>query len=85
MLDPQELKRVETCHFDRARPGWPADAALHAAGFPLLVVDEQRSELADIQAKGIETLTGPAGEQALLDRVNLAGARWLILAIPNAF
>jgi CPA2 family monovalent cation:H+ antiporter-2 len=52
---------------------------------PLLVIDEQKSELADIQAKGIETLTGPAGEQALLDRVNLARARWLILAIPNAF
>ena len=32
-----------------------------------------------------ETLTGLAGEQALLDRVNLAGSRWLILAIPNAF
>ena len=51
----------------------------------MLVIDEQKSELADIQAKGIETLTGLAGEQALLDRVNLAGARWLILAIPNAF
>ena len=82
---PQTTLSGHAILIGHGRVGRLIAAALHAAGLPLLVVDEQKSELADIQVKGIETLTGLAGEQALLDRVNLAGARWLILAIPNAF
>ena len=82
---PQTTLSGHAILIGHGRVGRLIAAALHAAGLPLLVVDEQKSELADIQANGIETFTGPAGEQALLDRVNLAGARWLILAIPNAF
>jgi CPA2 family monovalent cation:H+ antiporter-2 len=67
------------------RVGRLVAAALQQASVPLVVIDEEDSELAELRDKGIETFSGAAGERALLDRLNLAGARWLITAIPDAF
>jgi CPA2 family monovalent cation:H+ antiporter-2 len=42
------------------------------------LVDELRRE-------GVEVINGESGEPGLLEAANLAGARWLISAIPNPF
>ena len=54
-------------------------------GQPLLVVEE-RKEIADqLRAKGIEVIEANAVDPGLLKAANVAAARWLISAIPNAF
>lgn len=65
------------------RVGARVSEGLQAAGLAQLVVEEgaQRAEAA--RARGIETFEGEAA--ALLDRVNLAGARMLVAAIPDAY
>jgi CPA2 family monovalent cation:H+ antiporter-2 len=54
-------------------------------GQPLLVIDE-RSEIAEqLRAKGAEVIIGGASELGIIEAANVAGARWLISAIPSAF
>lgn len=54
-------------------------------GQPLLVIDE-RSEIAEqLRAKGAEVIIGGASEPGIIEAANVAGARWLISAIPSAF
>jgi monovalent cation:H+ antiporter-2, CPA2 family len=67
------------------RVGSRIAADIMAAKTPLLVVDENEAALADLRAKGVDAFAGPCGEQSLLDRLNLAGARRLIAAIPDPF
>ena len=38
-----------------------------------------------LRARGVEVLSGTATQPGLLEAANLAGARWLISAIPNPF
>jgi CPA2 family monovalent cation:H+ antiporter-2 len=67
------------------RVGSAISAALLAKGVPFLVVEEDQSTLEGIRSKGIETYVGACGERALLDRLNLGGARYVVSAIPDAF
>jgi CPA2 family monovalent cation:H+ antiporter-2 len=54
-------------------------------GQPLLVIDE-RSEIAEqLRAKGAEVIIGGASELGIIEAANVAGARWLISAIPSTF
>ena len=59
--------------------------ALLPNGVPLLVVDEEADVTTELRARGIESFTGAGGERPLLERLNLAQARWLIIAIPQPF
>jgi CPA2 family monovalent cation:H+ antiporter-2 len=60
-------------------------AALAAQGQPFLVIEEN-SEIAEtLRPHGVEVLSGPSAPAALLGAANIAAARWLFVAIPNAF
>lgn len=67
------------------RVGSRIAADVLAAKTPLLVVDENEAALSDLRAKGVDAFAGACGEQSLLDRLNLAGARRLIAAIPDPY
>lgn len=67
------------------RVGSRVAASLKSQGLPFLVVEENEDLVESLRAEGIESFTGPAGEAALIERLNLAQARTLILAIPAGF
>ncbi len=67
------------------RVGSRVAAALRQAGTPFLVIEESQTEIDRLKADGVEVHSGPAGDHATLDRQNLAGAKWLIVAIPDPF
>ena len=52
---------------------------------PFLVVDEQATSLESLKRLGIETYIGPTADGPMLERLNLGGARYLIVAIPDTF
>jgi CPA2 family monovalent cation:H+ antiporter-2 len=60
-------------------------AALRDRGMPFLVVEESRELIESLRKENIEVIAGTAGQPGLLDAANLAGARWLIIAIPSPF
>src|SRR5688572_30665988 len=53
-------------------------------GQPLLVIEEQKEIAHQLRAKGIEVIEANAVDLGLLQAMNVAAARWLISAIPNA-
>jgi CPA2 family monovalent cation:H+ antiporter-2 len=58
---------------------------LQAKGQPLLVIEERQEVVDRLRARGIEAISGNAGQPGLLEAANIAAARWLISAIPNPF
>ncbi|MDT3377004.1 cation:proton antiporter [Labrys neptuniae] len=67
------------------RVGSRVAKALHEAGIPLVVIEESQNEVEKLKAAGIEVYSGPAGDYETLELQNLAGAKWLVVAIPDAF
>jgi CPA2 family monovalent cation:H+ antiporter-2 len=67
------------------RVGSLVGKTLNEQGIPFLVVEERQSTVDALRAAGTEVVLGNAGERDLLKAVNLAGATWLISAIPNPF
>ncbi|WP_353643599.1 cation:proton antiporter [Mesorhizobium sp. WSM2239] len=59
--------------------------SLKQAGLPFLVIEDSDKTLARLQADGIETVAGNAAKGEVFASANAAGAKRLILAIPNAF
>jgi CPA2 family monovalent cation:H+ antiporter-2 len=60
-------------------------AEMEKQGVSLLVIEEDDDALGVLRAMGIEHFRGTAGEEPVLQKINLKGARWLISAIPDAF
>ncbi|WP_313194909.1 YbaL family putative K(+) efflux transporter [Shinella zoogloeoides] len=58
---------------------------LRAAGIPLLVIEERAGVAEALREAGIEAIGEPAGNRGVLAQANIAGARWLVTAIPDAF
>jgi CPA2 family monovalent cation:H+ antiporter-2 len=54
-------------------------------GFPLLVVDTDGNALARLKADGVATIRGNTLEKEVLAATNLAAARCLLVAVPDAF
>jgi monovalent cation:H+ antiporter-2, CPA2 family len=52
---------------------------------PYLVIEERPAIAESLRAAGTEVIVGNAAEPAMLDAANVAGARFLISAIPNPF
>src|SRR5690606_10161328 len=52
---------------------------------PFLVVEEQPTVAAELGAKGIEVVSANGALSKVLEAVNLKNARWLFVAIPDAF
>jgi len=67
------------------RVGGLVGEALLAAGRPFLVVEDADKRIATLREQGIETIIGNAARPEILSAANLAGARELVVAIPNAF
>jgi len=67
------------------RVGRLVGEALVSKGQPLLVIEERQEVVNELRAKGIEAISGNAGQPGLLKAANVAKARWLISAIPNPF
>jgi CPA2 family monovalent cation:H+ antiporter-2 len=58
---------------------------LRMAGFPLIVIEERAGVAEALREQGIEAIGEPAGNRGVLAQANIAGARWFVAAIPDAF
>jgi len=58
---------------------------LRKAGMPFLVIEDNDSILERLKAEGIETLRGNAADPEIVKAANIASARFLLVAIPDAF
>ena len=67
------------------RVGGFAGEQLIAAGVPVLVVEENLERVASLRERGIEALSGNGVRDEYLAAANIVGARWLLVAIPEAF
>ncbi len=67
------------------RVGGLIAAALREAGIPFLVVEFDGAKAAKLREQGVEVITGNAAEEAVAKAANVAGAKWLLVAIPDAF
>ena len=67
------------------RVGSLVGAALRQRNIPFLVIDERVQKIEALKLTGIEAIAGNADDPRVQRSANLAGARWLISAIPNPF
>jgi CPA2 family monovalent cation:H+ antiporter-2 len=58
---------------------------LRGAGIPLIVIEERAGVADALREQGIEAIGEPAGNRGVLAQANIAGARWFVAAIPDAF
>jgi CPA2 family monovalent cation:H+ antiporter-2 len=58
---------------------------LEREGWPLLVIEDAAEAVERARTHGIETISGNAAEDPVLLAANVAQARILLIAIPNAF
>ena len=59
--------------------------AAHAAGHPLLVLEEEKDHVDALQRQGIETIVGNASSDEVLAAANLPRAKALLVTLPQAF
>ena len=67
------------------RVGSLIGAALRQGNVPFLVIDDRNQTIEAFKSTGIEGIAGNADDPRVQKAANLAGARWLISAIPNPF
>jgi CPA2 family monovalent cation:H+ antiporter-2 len=67
------------------RVGRVAVEALRAANVPLVVVEDDAAAVARLRATGAEAIVGNGVRDEVLAAANLVGARWLLVAIPEAY
>jgi monovalent cation:H+ antiporter-2, CPA2 family len=67
------------------RVGALVGETLRAHGTPFLVIEDSDTVLTRLRASGIESVAGNAADPSVLRAANVAEARCLVLAIPNAF
>ncbi|PWR20055.1 YbaL family putative K(+) efflux transporter [Zavarzinia compransoris] len=88
---PDEAELVPTSLADHAvlvgygRVGAPIGDALTAAGIPFVAIEERVPRLELLRQQGIEAFNGNAVTGEVLEAANIAGARWLFVAIPESF
>jgi CPA2 family monovalent cation:H+ antiporter-2 len=67
------------------RVGRFAAERLIEADLPLLVIDTNEDALVPLAARGIETIAGNVVDREVIAACNLAAARCLLVAVPDAF
>jgi CPA2 family monovalent cation:H+ antiporter-2 len=67
------------------RVGSRIGQALQNAGLSLLVVEDNDDIVKELRATGVEVITGNAAAPEAVRATNLGQARWLFVAVPNAF
>jgi len=58
---------------------------LKSSGTPFLVIEDSDKRIGELRDQGMEAISGNAVSREVLDLANIAGARSLVIAIPNAF
>ncbi|MBZ9789164.1 Kef family K(+) transporter [Rhizobium sp. 3T7] len=58
---------------------------LKSSGTPFLVIEDSDKRIGELRDQGMEAISGNAVSRDVLDLANIAGARSLVIAIPNAF
>ena len=83
---PEETKLSgHTVLVGYGRVGSLVGAGLKDKGQPFLVIEDADKPVARLKAEAVEAICGNAARDDVLKAANVAGARRLILAIPNAF
>jgi monovalent cation:H+ antiporter-2, CPA2 family len=67
------------------RVGGLVGESLRQEGWPLLVIEQGEEVVERLRADGVEAIHGNAAEDRVLKSANLAEARVLLVAIPDAF
>ncbi|WP_134495649.1 YbaL family putative K(+) efflux transporter [Microvirga pakistanensis] len=58
---------------------------LAASGTPFVIIETNKTQLAELQADGVETIIGNAADPEVAAAANIGEARCLLVAIPDAF
>ncbi|MEP9377557.1 YbaL family putative K(+) efflux transporter [Aquabacter sp. CN5-332] len=82
---PATDKSGHTVLVGYGRVGRLVGEGLHAAGVPLLVIEDADDAVDALRAEGIEVIDANAALPEALAAANLSSARRLILAIPDGF
>ena len=83
---PEETKLSgHTVLVGYGRVGSLVGAGLKDKGQPFLVIEDADKPVTRLKTEAVETICGNAARDDVLKAANVAGARRLILAIPNAF
>ena len=67
------------------RVGRLVATGLQSAEIPFLVLEEAGDARENLRSTGVELIVGNAAQDAILDAANLAAARMIFVAIPEAF
>ena len=67
------------------RVGSFISAVLGTGAMPLFVIEDNEDAVKELQARGLEALSGNAADPEVLAAANLGVARCLLVAIPEAF
>ena len=67
------------------RVGSVVSQALSDRGIKLFVIEDNEDEVAELKAQNIAALTGNAADPNVIEVANLGAARFLLVAIPDAF
>jgi CPA2 family monovalent cation:H+ antiporter-2 len=67
------------------RVGSVVSQALREAKLPFLVIESDQDASTELRKQAIQTITGNAADPEVLRAANLVAARFLLVAIPDAF
>jgi CPA2 family monovalent cation:H+ antiporter-2 len=67
------------------RVGTAISKVLREKGVPIFVIEDDDETVEELKSGGMEALSGNAADPAILAAANLAAARCLLVAIPEAF
>ena len=84
-VPPTTTLTGHTILIGHGRVGSIVREALQTAGTPVLVIEDADQPLARAREAGSEVILGHAARAEVLAAANLAGARHLIVTVPNAF
>ena len=82
---PQTALRNHVVLIGHGRVGRIVAGGLKTRQVPLLLIESDDGNVASLQAAGFEAIAGNAADREVIRAANMAGARCLIVAIPDAF
>ncbi|MDI4666737.1 Kef family K(+) transporter [Xanthobacter autotrophicus] len=82
---PVTTQQAHTVLVGYGRVGHLVADGLKAAGLPFLVVEDQEGRVEELKRLGLEVVDANAASPAAIAAANVAGAKRLILAIPDGF
>ncbi len=83
-LQPTELTRHAVL-IGYGEVGRRVADGLRADGWPLVVIEAGEGTAHDLEEAGVEVLTGNAADPAVLEAANAAGARLIVVSVPDVF